>query len=122
MPKGDKKPSQTWGTFLRNHVGQLVSVDFFTIATIQLRVLYVFVVLTHDRRRVLHFNVTEHPTAVWAGQQIVEAFPETVRHDIWFGIEMESMVIPSRQELKEWALSRFGLRGGVLGKIVAWSA
>src|SRR5207253_353090 len=66
MPKRDKKSSQTWKTFLHNHVGQLVAVDFFTVATIQLRVLYVFVVLAHDRRRVLHFNVTEHPTAVWA--------------------------------------------------------
>ena len=76
MPRKDKKPSQTWKTFLHNHVGQLVSVDFFTVATIQLRVLYVFVVLAHDRRRVLHFNVTEHPTAIWVAQQIVEAFPE----------------------------------------------
>jgi putative transposase len=77
MPKKDRKPSQTWMTFLRNHVGQMVSVvDFFTIATIQLRVLYVFVVLAHDRRRVLHFNVTEHPTPGWAAQQIVEAFPQ----------------------------------------------
>ena len=75
MPK-DRKPTQTWMTFLRNHVGQLVSVDFFTVATIRLRVLYVFIVLAHDRRRVIHFNVTEHPTAAWAGQQIIEAFPE----------------------------------------------
>jgi len=63
-------------TFLRNHVGQLVSIDFFTVATLRLRVLYVFIVLAHDRRRVIHFNITEHPTAVWAGQQIIEAFPE----------------------------------------------
>ena len=76
MPKKDTKPSQTWKTFLHNHVCQLVSVDFFTVPTIQLRVLYVFVVLAQDRRRLLHFNVTEHPTAVWAAQQIVEAFPE----------------------------------------------
>ena len=51
----------------------MVSVDFFTVPTIQLRVLYVFVILAHDRRRVLHFNVTENPTAAWAAQQIVEA-------------------------------------------------
>src|SRR3989441_5696476 len=76
MPKKDLKPSQTWMTFLRNHVGQMVSIDFFTVATIRLRVLYVFVVLVHDRRRVLHFNITEHPTAVWAAQQVIEAFPE----------------------------------------------
>jgi hypothetical protein len=63
-------------TFLRNHVGQMVSVDFFTIATIRLRVLYVFIVLAHDRRRVIHFNMTEHPTVAWAAQQIIEAFPE----------------------------------------------
>ena len=75
MPKG-RKSMQTWMTFLRNHVGQLVSIDFFTVATIQLRILYVFIVLAHDRRRVLHFNVTEHPTAVWAAQQIIEAFRE----------------------------------------------
>ena len=74
MPRKDRKLTQTWMTFLRNHVG-VVSIDFFTVATIQLRVLYVFIVLAHDRRRVLHFN-TEHPTAVWAAQQIIEAFPE----------------------------------------------
>ena len=76
IPQRDKNPSQTWGTFLRYHVGQLVSVDFFTVPTLQLRMLYVFLILAHDRRRVLHFNVTEHPTAVWAAQQIVEAFPD----------------------------------------------
>src|SRR6476660_7510828 len=75
MPK-DRKPSQTWMTFLRNHVGQLVSIDFFTVATIRLQVLYVFIVLAHDRRRIIHFNVTQHPTAGWAAQQIIEAFPE----------------------------------------------
>jgi hypothetical protein len=57
-------------------LGQLVSVDFFTVATIQFRVLYVFIILAHDRRRVVHFNITEHPTAVWAAQQVIEAFPE----------------------------------------------
>jgi hypothetical protein len=54
----------------------MVSVDFFTVPTIQLRVLYVFVILSHDRRRILHFNVTENPTANWTARQIVEAFPE----------------------------------------------
>src|SRR6266446_6508036 len=76
MPKRRKEPSQTWKTFLNNHVGRLVSIDFFTVPTLQLRLLFVFVVLAHQRRRVLHFNVTEHPTAEWAAQQIVEAFPE----------------------------------------------
>jgi putative transposase len=77
MPRTPRKPpSQTWRTFLTNHVGTLASIDFFTVPTATFRVLYVFVVLAHDRRRVLHFNVTEHPTAAWTAQQIVEAFPE----------------------------------------------
>jgi putative transposase len=76
MPKRRKQPSQTWKTFLSNHVGQLVSIDFFTVPTVQLRVLFVFIVLAHERRRLLHFNVTEHPTAEWTAQQIIEAFPE----------------------------------------------
>jgi len=76
MPMGPRKPpSQTWRTFLDNHLGTLVSVDFFTVATATFRVLFVFVVLGHHRRRVLHFNVTEHPSAAWTAQQIVEAFP-----------------------------------------------
>ena len=71
-----RPPSQTWKTFLQNHVGQIVSVDFFTVPTIRLRVLFVFLVLEHHRRRVLHFNVTDHPTAAWVAQQMVEAFAD----------------------------------------------
>ncbi len=69
-------PSQTWKTFLRNHLGQIVSVDFFTVPTIRLRVLFVFLVLEHRRREVLYFNVTDHPTSEWVAQQIVEAFAD----------------------------------------------
>jgi hypothetical protein len=72
-----KRPtSQTWKAFLDNHVRDLVSVDFFTVPTATFRVLFVMVVLAHHRRRVVHFNVTEHPTAGWTGQQMIEAFPE----------------------------------------------
>jgi putative transposase len=76
MPKRRTPPSQTWRTFLANHVRDLVSLDFFTVPTARLRVLFVLVVLAHHRRRVVHFNVTEHPTAAWTAQQIVDAFPE----------------------------------------------
>jgi putative transposase len=76
LPKRRSPPSQTWRTFLTNHVRDLVSIDFFTVPTARLRVLFVLVVLVHHRRRVLHFNVTEHPTADWTAQQIVDAFPE----------------------------------------------
>ena len=75
-PRPRRPPSQTWRTFLANHVGTLASVDFFTVPTATFRVLYVFFVPAHDRRRVLHFNVTENPSAEWTAQQIVEAFPE----------------------------------------------
>jgi putative transposase len=76
MPKRDKEPSQSWKAFLSNHVGQLVSIDFFTVPTVRLRVLFVFVVLAHERRSLMHFNVTEHPAAEWTAQQMIETFPE----------------------------------------------
>ena len=75
MVRRRQPPSQTWRTFLDNHVKTMVSVDFFTVPTIRFQVLYVFLVLAHDRRRILHFNVTAHPTAEWTGQQLREAFP-----------------------------------------------
>ncbi len=75
MIRHRRPPSQTWRSFLDNHVKDLVSFDFFTLPTATFRVLFVFIVLRHDRRRILHFNVTEHPTAEWSAQQIVDAFP-----------------------------------------------
>jgi transposase InsO family protein len=72
-----RPPSQTWRTFLKNHVNEVVSTDFFTVPTIRLRVLFVFLVLEHRRRRVLHFNITEHPTSAWVAQQMMEAFGDT---------------------------------------------
>jgi putative transposase len=68
--------NQTWKTFLHNHVGQMVSIDFFTVPTVTMKVLFVFIVLEHRCREVLHFNVTEHPSAAWTAQQIVEAFAD----------------------------------------------
>ena len=75
MPRRKTKPSQTWKTFLANHVQDLASIDFFTVPTATFRVLYVFLVLSHDRRRVVHFNVTANPTSEWTARQIIEAFP-----------------------------------------------
>jgi transposase InsO family protein len=70
-----KPPSQTWRTFLENHLKTLVSIDFLTVPTLRFQILYVFLVLAHDRRRILHFVVTAHPTAEWTAQQLREAFP-----------------------------------------------
>jgi putative transposase len=75
MVRRPKPPSQTWRAFLENHSKQLVSIDFFTVPTALFRVLYVFIVIQHDRRHLVHFNVTEHPTSEWTARQIVEAFP-----------------------------------------------
>jgi hypothetical protein len=116
MPKKKGRPSQTWMTFLRNHVGQMVSVDFFTVPTIQLRVLYVFVILAHDRRRVLHFNVTENPTAVWTAQQIVQAFPEETVPRYLIRDRDGSMVMISQHESMDWVSGKFRYRPGVLGR------
>ena len=117
MPKRHKEPSQTWKAFLNNHVGQFVSIDFFTVPTVQLRVLFVFVVLAHERRRVLHFNVTEHPTAEWTAQQIIEAFPVDTAprylirdRDGVYGSQF-------RTRVQGMGIKKCSLRQGVRGKI-----
>jgi len=68
-------PSQTWRTFIRNHLPDLVAVDFFTVHTATFKTLYVFLILSLDRRRVIHFNVTTNPTANWTSLQLIQAFP-----------------------------------------------
>ena len=70
-----KPPSQAWRTFLENHVGCLASMDLFVVPTATFRLLYGFIILRHDRRRIVHFGVTEQPTAIWIAQQIIQAFP-----------------------------------------------
>lgn len=75
MIRPGKPPSQTWKTFLKNHLGQMAAIDFFIVPTTTFRVLYVFVMLSLDRRRVLHFNVTENPGAEWTAHQVIQAFP-----------------------------------------------
>lgn len=75
MPRRRRPPSQTWRTFLQNHASALVALDFFTVPTLTGRVLFVLVVLAHERRRILHVNVTARPTSAWTRQQLREAFP-----------------------------------------------
>ena len=70
-----RPPSQTWLTFLRNHIHCSASMDFFVLPTITFRLLFVFIVLHHERRRIVHIGVTAHPTATWIKQQVTEAFP-----------------------------------------------
>jgi putative transposase len=75
MMRHPMPPSQTWRTFLRNHLGCLASIDFFVVPTATFRLLFVFILLQHRRRRILHFGVTTNPTSEWTSQQIREAFP-----------------------------------------------
>jgi putative transposase len=75
QPKKSKPTGPGWKAFLRAHANELASMDFFVVPTAGLKVLFVLVILSHGRRRALHFNVTESPTADWIAQQIVEAFP-----------------------------------------------
>jgi putative transposase len=95
LPKRRSPPSQTWCTSLTNHVSDLVSRDFFTDPTAGLRVLFALVVLAHHRRRVVHFNVTEHPTAHWTAQQIVNAFPDDSIPAYLLRDATQSTVMPS---------------------------
>ena len=75
MVRRRQPPSQTWRTFLGNHIGQVMAADFFVVPTATCRLLFVLVILAHERRRVVHVAVTDHPTAAWTAQQLREAFP-----------------------------------------------
>jgi transposase InsO family protein len=74
-PKGGTDKSQTWLTFLRNHLPVSWAMDFFTVPTLRFQILYIFVILNHSRRQVVHFAVTPHPTTAWVIQQLREAMP-----------------------------------------------
>ena len=76
MRRHPRPPSQTWRTFLTNHASQIMAADFFVVPTVTFRLLFVLVILAHDRRRIVHVAVTEHPTAAWTAQQLRNAFPE----------------------------------------------
>jgi putative transposase len=75
MLRGAQSPAQRWLTFLRNHRERIAAMDFFSVPTITFGVLNCFFIISHDRRRILHFNVTRHPTSAWIAQQLREAFP-----------------------------------------------
>ena len=75
----DTEPAKRWFAFLSNHREAIAAMDFFTVPTINFSVLYCFFIIGHDRRRILHFNVTRHPTSAWTIQQLREAFPVSIR-------------------------------------------
>jgi hypothetical protein len=70
-----KDPSPTWRSLLHNHLTDIAAIDMFVVPTATFRLLYAVIVLGHDRRRVMHFNVTQYPTQTWLSRQLTEAFP-----------------------------------------------
>jgi putative transposase len=75
LPWRPKVPSPTWRSFLHNHLTDIAAIDMFVVATVTFRLLYALIVLGHDRRRIIHFEVTQNPTQVWLSRQMTEAFP-----------------------------------------------
>lgn len=71
----DKKKQQSWMTFLKNHRGMISAMDFFVVPTINFNILFVFFIIDHSRRKIVHFNVTNSPSALWVIQQLRDAFP-----------------------------------------------
>ena len=95
----DPEPAKRWLAFLRNHREAIAAMDFFTVPTISFGVLYCFFIIAHGRRRILHFNVTSHPTSIWIVPQLREAFPfETAPRflifdrDAKYGLEVPAAV------------------------------
>ena len=76
MRRHPRPPSQTWRTFLKNHASQIMAADLFVVPTITFRLLYVLVIVAHERRQIIHVAVTDDPTALWTAQQFRNAFPE----------------------------------------------
>ena len=97
------RPSQAWKTFLHNHVDQIVSTDFFTLPTFKMKVLLVFVVPEHGRRKVLHFNVTEHLTAAWTAQHIVGVFADREPAPYLIRDRAASTALRFDSELSRWS-------------------
>jgi hypothetical protein len=108
LPRPHKPRSQTWRTFLTNHLEQTAAIDFFIVPTATFRVLFVFVVLSHKRRRVVHFGVTEHPTQEWTIQRMREASPwdQAPRYVLRDRDAIPPIPAPRCLGLKSWHCSR----------------
>jgi putative transposase len=88
MPKRQHRTTrQRWKTFLKNHSAQIVSLDFLVLPTITLKLLHVLVFLSHDRRRIIRFNVTDHPSAKWASQHVTLRI-ESVRSSLFLNRQL----------------------------------
>jgi hypothetical protein len=116
MVRCRKPSSQTRRAFLENHAKQLVSIDFFTVPTVRFQVLYMFLVLAHDRGRIQHFNVTAHPTTEWTRQQLREAFPFDQLSRYLLRDRDLSLAMTSENRCETWASAKFCLQRARLGR------
>jgi putative transposase len=131
-----RAPSQGWRTFLHKHLSPMIAVDFAVVPTIKGHLLFVFIVLSLARRKVLHVNVTAHPTAAWTAQQVVEALPWTTNdryvirdrdgNGVTFrervsGLGLEEVVIAARSPWQNGYVERFigSLRRECLDHVIA---
>ena len=121
MVRERRFPSPSWRAFLENHVKDLVAIDFFTVPTATFGVLFGFLVLAHDRRRVLHFNVTANPTAEWTARQVVQAFPRRRRRGISCAIVTGSTAAGFVACWRSCASRRWSRRRGHRGRTHTWS-
>jgi hypothetical protein len=94
-----RPPSQNWRTFLKNHMQSLVSADFFVVPTITFRLLFVFVILSHNRQRPIHLAITASPTSEWTTRQLLEAFPFLRDRDRLYILKTRSNGFPSNVTL-----------------------
>ena len=106
MPWRPKVPSPTWRTFLRNHLPDLAAIDMFVVSTATFQLLYTLIVLSLDRRRIVHFEVTANPTQVWLSGQMIEAFRGTLHRPICCGTRTNRMVRPSVIASERWVSRR----------------
>ena len=112
MARNGRGRSQTWKTFLRNHAAGIGAMDFLIVPTVGFRLLFVLVILRHERRRLISLSVTDHPTAEWIARQITDAFPWDTAPAISYAIATAATASPSRSVLRRWvyAITRL-LRG-----------
>ena len=123
MVRHPKKPSQTWRTFLANHMSVAAACDFFVVPSLTFKPLYCYVVLTHDRRKIVHVNVTQHPTDEWTARQIVEAFPgDGDVPGFLHPTATPSMAACSGRISRRWELKRSSAPGNRPGRIPTSSA
>ena len=109
-------PSPTWRTFLRNQAEGIAAIDMFVVASASFRLLYVMVILAHDRRRIIHTAVAEHPTAAWLSRQVTEAFPGTLLRDTCCATAMPRMTSTSAGESMQWGSQKSSRRHAHLGR------